>query len=218
MEKQDVLNALKELKEKNKKRNFKQTYDLIITLKDLDLKKPENQVDFFLTVQHSKGKKAKVCALIGPEMEANAKGAMDSYILVDDFIKYERDKKLMKGVARQFDFFIAQATIMPKVATTFGKVLGPKGKMPNPKAGCVVPPNLPLKPLYEKLQKTVHLSAKTSLMVQASVGKEDMPDEEVADNIKTIYDALAHTLPNGDDSIRNVLLKFTMGKPVLIKK
>ncbi len=218
MEKKNILKTIKELKEKSQKRNFNQTYDLIITLKDLDLKKPEHQVDFFQTLHYPKGKKVKVCALIGPEMEAAAKNAVDKYILVDDFPKYAKDKKTTKKLAGQFDFFIAQATIMPKVATTFGRIFGPKGKMPNPKAGCVVPPNAPLKPLYERLQKTIHLVAKTSLMIQAAVGKEDMPDEQVADNILTIYDALIHHLPGAENNVREALLKLTMGKPIQLKK
>jgi len=217
MKKSSVLKVIKELKEKSQKRNFSQTYDLIITLKDLDLKKPEHQVDFFQTLHYPKGKKVKICALIGPEMEANAKGAVDKYILVDDFPKYVKDKKAMKKLANQFDFFVAQATIMPKVATAFGKVFGPKGKMPNPKAGCVVPPNAPLKPLVEKLQKIVRLSAKLSLMVQAAVGKEDMPEEQVVDNIMTIYDALIHHLPNAEHNVKEILLKLTMSKPIEIK-
>ena len=218
MEKKSIINAIKELKEKSQKRNFNQTYDLIITLKDMDLKKTENHVDFFQELHYPKGKKAKICALIGPEMEDNAKGIVDKYVLVDDFSKFTKDKIETKKLAKQFDYFIAQATIMPKVATSFGKVFGPKGKMPNPKAGCVVPPNAQLKSLYEKLQKTVRLTAKTSLMVQTAVGKEDMPDEQVIDNIQTVCDALIHHLPNAENNIKHILLKFTMGKPIKIKK
>jgi large subunit ribosomal protein L1 len=216
MDKASVLKVIKELKEKSQKRNFSQTYDLIITLKDLDLKKPEHQVEFFQTLHYPRGKEIKICALIGPEMEAGAKGIID-YILVDDFPDYTKDKKTTKKLAGKYDFFIAQATIMPKVATSFGKIFGPKGKMPNPKAGCVVPPNAPLKPLVEKFHKIVKISAKTSLMVQAAVGKEDMPDEQVVDNIMTVFDALIHHLPNAEHNIKEVLLKLTMSKPIKIK-
>ncbi|ENO12050.1 ribosomal protein L1 [Thermoplasmatales archaeon SCGC AB-539-C06] len=103
---------------------------------------------------------------------------------------------------------------MPKVAASFGKILGPKGKMPNPKAGCVVPPNANLKVLYERLQKLIKLSAKVMPMMQCIVGKEDSKDEEVADNIFTIYDSLVHHLPGGKNNIKNVLLKLTMSKPI----
>lgn len=214
MDKETVLKVVKELKEKSKKRNFKQTFDLIFTFKNLDLKKPENQLDFFATLHYSKGKKVRTCALIGPELAGNAKENCDTAVGVDDFERYAKDKKALKGLAREHDWFIAQANVMPKVATSFGKVLGPKGKMPNPKAGCVVPPNANLKPLVEKLKKTVKITVKTVPMVQLIVGKEDMPDEEVVDNVMTVYDSLVHHLPDGRNNVRAVLLKLTMSKLV----
>ena len=103
-------------------------------------------MDTFITLPHTKGKKAKVCALIGPELEQQAKQVCDSVVLSDSFDRF-KDKKDIKKLADSFDFFIAQANIMPKIATAFGRVFGPRGKMPNPKAGCVVPPNANLKPL-----------------------------------------------------------------------
>jgi large subunit ribosomal protein L1 len=217
MNKEELKKIIEELK-KSQKRNFKQTYDLIVNLKGLDLKKPENQVDFFHTLHFLRGKKTKICALIGPELKANAKENCDVVIEVDEFPKYAKEKKALKKVANECDWFIAQATVMPKVAASFGKVLGPKGKMPNPKAGCVVPPNANLKPLVSKLQKTVRLAAKTVPMVQVAVGKEDMPDEEVIDNIMTIYDALVHHLPDGRNNVKGVLLKLTMTKPIKLEK
>ena len=214
MNKENVLKALKELKEKEKKRNFKQTFDLIFTFKNLDLKKPDNQLDFFVKLHHSKGKKIKTCALVGPELAGNAKENCDTVVVVDDFEKYSRDKKLLKKLSEGHDYFIAQATIMNQVATAFGKVLGPKGKMPNPKSGCVVPPNANLKYLIDKLQKMIKISVKNFPMTQLIVGKEDMLDEEIADNIMTIYDSIIHHLPGGKAQIKNILLKFTMSKPI----
>jgi large subunit ribosomal protein L1 len=121
---------------------------------------------------------------------------------------------VLKKIASEHDYFIAQATVMPKIATSFGRVLGPKGKMPNPKAGCVVPPNANLKPLYDKLQKTVRVTAKTAMMIQAPVATEAMKEEDIADNIKTLYDQIIHHLPAEKNNIRRVLLKLTMGKPI----
>ena len=217
MKKDEVLKVIKELKEKSFKRNFKQTYDLIITLTKLDLKKPDNQLDFFQTLHFTKGKDVRICAFVGPELASQAKETCKTTILVDDFDKYAKDKKAIKKLANEHDFFIAQATVMPKVAQAFGRVLGPRGKMPNPKAGCVVPPNANLKPLAAKLQKTARILAKTSLMVQTAVGIEDMKDEEVVDNIMTVYDGVLHHLPGGRSNIKHVLLKLTMGKPVKLE-
>jgi large subunit ribosomal protein L1 len=214
MEIKNLLNTLKELKEASPKRKFPQTYELIINLKDLDLKKPDQQVDFFANLHHSKGKPVKVAALVGPELIKQAKEECDSAFAVDEFDTVAKDKKVLKKIASEHDYFIAQATVMPKIATSFGRVLGPKGKMPNPKAGCVVPPNANLKPLYDKLQKTVRVTAKTAMMIQAPVATEAMKEEDIADNIKTLYDQIIHHLPAEKNNIRRVLLKLTMGKPI----
>ncbi len=146
-----------------------------------------------------------------------AKNVCDKVILSDDFDAYAKDKKAIKKLASEFNYFIAQANIMPKVATAFGKVLGPKKKMPNPKAGCIVQPKASLKPLYDKLQKTIRVYAKETPLVQCVVGSEQMPDKEVADNILTVYTHLIHHLPNERNNIKSVLLKLTMSKPVEIK-
>ena len=162
MEKKQVEEALKKVRAESKKRNFTQTIDLIINLKNLNLKKTEHQQDFFLQLKHPIGRKMKICALIGPELKDGATGIVDTIILADDFDKYAKDMKLTKKLASEHDYFIGQANIMPKIATAFGRVLGSRGKMPNPKVGGVVPPNANLKPLCEKLQKTMLNTTKPS--------------------------------------------------------
>jgi large subunit ribosomal protein L1 len=218
MDQNKLLGTVKKVRELSQKRNFKQTFDLIINLKDIDLKKADQQIEFFIPLHYSKGKKVKVCALVGPELASQAKEVFDLAINVDDFDSYVKDKKLTKNLANDYDFFVAQATIMAKVASTFGRIFGPKGKMPNPKAGCVVPPNANLKPLYDQLQKTVKVSAKLKPLIQLPVGSEDMPDTEIADNILTLYTQLIHHLPNESHNIRSVYLKLTMGKPIKLKQ
>ena len=184
----------------------------------LNLKKAEEQVDFYHLLHHSPGKDIKICAFVGPELAGQAKEVFDEAIHVDDFPKYQKDKKGVKKLAAGYDFFVAQANIMPKVATTFGKVLGPVGKMPNPKAGCVVPPNANLKPLAERLKKTVRIMAKTQPMVQLAVGKEDGKEEEIIDNIITTYTDLINHVPGGKNNVRKVLLKLTMSKPIKLEE
>ena len=215
MDKEQILSALAKAKDISDKRNFKQSFYLIINLTGLDVKKQDHQVDTFITLPHTKGKKIKVCALIGPELEEQAKSVCDFFILSDSFVKYN-DKKEIKKLANGFDFFIAQANIMPKVATTFGRVFGPRGKMPNPKSGGVVPPNANLKPLYEKLQRTVRTTTKSAPLVQCGIGTEDMDMGEVADNGLQVYKSLLQALPNEKHNIKDIYVKLTMGKPVKV--
>ncbi len=216
MNKDKLKESLKQLKENTKKRNFKQSIDLIVALKNLDQKKPDHQIDFFAALHFTTGKNKKICVFAGPEIKDEAGKVCDMTILQADFPKYT-DKKKAKALADDYDFFIAQANIMGKVAGAFGKVLGPRGKMPNPKAGCVVPPKANLKPLYDRLQKTIRVTAKTQLQVQCLVGKEDSPDNEILDNIETLHKQLVNHLPNHEANIKGIYLKMTMSKPVKVE-
>src|SRR3989338_4334941 len=173
MEKQELQSALQKAKDISEKRNFRQSFDIIINLKGLDLKKQEHQIDLFITLPHPRGKKAKVCAFVGAELMEQAKSVCDFAVPSDNFEKY-KEKKEIKKLANSYDFFIAQANIMPKVATAFGRVFGPRGKMPNPKSGGVVPPNANIRPLYEKLQRTIRATAKTAPLIQCAIGTEEM--------------------------------------------
>ena len=215
MDDSKVLEVLKKIR--NKKRNFNQAIDLIVSLKDLDLKKPEHQLDVFVNLPNSSGKKVKVCALVAQELASEAKEICDSFVLEEDFSKYAKDKKILKKLVRENDYFIGQANIMPKIASSFGRILGPKGKMPNPKAGCIVPPKASLKPFYSKLQTTVRVSAKTSPVVQCKIGNEKMSDDQIAQNFKTVYDQIINSLPGGEANIKTIYLKMTMGKPAVVK-
>ncbi len=214
--KEQFHETLQQLKGTSPKRKFAQSVDLIINLKDLDLKKPEEQVDLWVQLTHPRGKPVKIAALVDPELQEQAKASCDTVIAHDEFKRFEGKKQEIKKLARTHDFFIAQANIMPDVAKYFGRVLGPRGKMPNPKAGCVVPPNANLKALTDKLKKTVHVVAKTQLSAKCSIGKQDMTDEQLLENILTIYNAVLRALPQEHNNIKAVLLKYSMGPPLKV--
>ncbi len=215
MDKKTFIEAIQALKALPK-RKFKQTYDFIINLKHLDLKKPEEQVETWVKLPFDKGKPIKIGALVGPELQESAKTNCDLVIMHDKFPSFAANKKEVKKIARQYDYFIAQANIMPDVAKTFGRVFGPRGKMPNPKAGCVVAPNANLKTLTETLRKTIKVSAKLQPSVKVMVGKEDMPDEQIADNMLAVYSSVIQKLPQEAFNIKTIMLKLSMSQPVTI--
>ena len=125
--------------------------------------------------------------------------------------------KELKKLADSYDFFIAQANLMVQVAGAFGRILGPKGKMPNPKAGCVVLPKTNLKPIVDKLKKTIKLVSRNTLMVQCSIGKEGMDENKIVENAVTIYNQVLHAMPQEKNNIKEVMLKLTMSKPVKVE-
>ncbi len=215
MKKESVLKALKELREKSKKRNFSQTLDLIINFRKLDLKKPEHKVDVFITLPANLGKKLKICGLVDKELVVQAKEVFDKVITKEQFPTLKKQE--VKKIAQEHNFFVAQSTLMVEIARYFGKILGPGGKMPNPKSGCVVPPNANLKLLYEKLQKTIRANMKNEPAIKCKMGKDTSNDEELAGNIMTVYETVVKLLPNEKENVGKVLLKFTMSDAVEVK-
>lgn len=216
MERKEILTLIKQVREGATKRKFSQTFDLVVNLKGLDMKKQEQQVDFFAVLHNSKGKKMKICALVGPELSEEATKHCDFVVNAHEFDRYSADKKMIKKLSDSYDYFIAQANIMAKVAQVFGRVFGPRGKMPNPKAGCVVPPKTPFGPLVEKLNNTIRMQAKVTPIIMVPVGSETMTDELLADNVVDAYNQLIHHLPGEINNIKSIYLKLTMSKPVKI--
>ena len=136
-DKTKLLAAIKQAKENSSERKFTQSIDLIINLTAHGKDKAE--VEVLATLPHVAAKKRRVCALIGPELKAEAEKHCDRVVLETQFSKYSKPRQV-RNLRKDCDFFIAQANIMPDVAKTFGKYFAPVGKMPNPRFGMIVPP------------------------------------------------------------------------------
>jgi large subunit ribosomal protein L1 len=198
----ELQKALEELR-KDKERKFNQTVDLIINLQKFDLKK--HQVNLFISIPH-KIKDKKIAGFL-----ESANKNIDT-ITFNDFKKYN-DKNLLKRLVKKYDFFIAQASLMPKVATTFGRALGPAGKMPSPQLGIIL--NADDKTINEikaKVNNSIKIKTKES-SIKVPIGKQTMKDEDIIENIMTVYTAIVKALPKDKDNIKNIEIKFTMTKP-----
>ncbi len=200
--KEDLQKALTELR-KGKKRNFDQTVDLIINLQKYDIKK--NPLNLFITVPH-KIKDKKIGAFL------ESKSPYVETIAFNEFKKYT-DKTSLKKLVKKFDFFIAQSKLMPKVASTFGRVLGPAGKMPSPQMGIILNADeKTIADLKERINHSVKFRLKEA-SIKLPVGKENMKDKDIIENITVIYNALVKALPRDKENVKNIEVKFTMTKP-----
>ena len=204
--KEQLKKALVELR-KEKPRNFNQTVDLIINLQKFDVKR--SSVNFVANVLH-KIKDKKIAGFL------ETKNKNIETITADEFKKYS-DKKMLKSLVKKFDFFIAQSSLMPKVATTFGRVLGPAGKMPSPQLGIIAnADDKTIEELKTKINNSVKIKVKESC-IKIPIGKQDMKDEDIIENILSIHDAVLKNLPKQKENIKNIKLKFTMTKPQKIQ-
>lgn len=204
--KKDLEKALTELR-KEKERKFDQTVDLIINLQKFDIKK--HSINLFITVPH-KVKEKKIAAFL------ESKNKNIETITSEEFKKYS-DKKELKKLIKRYDFFIAQASLMPKVATIFGRILGPVGKMPSPQMGILSNVNdKVIEELKQKINNTFKIKVKEA-SIKLPVGKQSMKDPEIIENILAIYNAVLKEMPRQKENIKNIEIKFTMTKPQKIK-
>jgi len=204
--KQELIKTLDELR-KNEERKFNQTADLIINLQKFDVKK--QNINLFINVPY-KIKDKKIAGFF------ESKNKDIETITPSEFRNYD-DKKELKKLAKKFDFFIAQANLMPKVATVFGRALGPAGKMPSPQLGILMDVDEKnIKALKEKINNSVKIKIKEA-SVKLAIGKQNMKNDEIAENILSVYNSLVKILPKGKDNVRNIEIKFTMTKPQKIQ-
>jgi large subunit ribosomal protein L1 len=200
----EIKEAITQLR-KEKKRKFVQTIDLIINLKNFDVRK--EALNTFVPVTHPS--KKKVCAFL------MKRSKLVDTITEIDFEKYKEAKEIKK-LAKKYDVFMASAPMMTKVATKFGRVLGPVGKMPSPQAGIITKEtDEDIKAMVEKVSRVIRVRNK-EMAIKLPIGKEDMTDKQIEENISGVISGVTSKLPRGKENIKEVLVKFTMTKPIKI--
>ncbi|MDD4352990.1 MAG: 50S ribosomal protein L1 [Candidatus Nanoarchaeia archaeon] len=211
--KKDIESKIKLALDKKSERKFSQAIDLSIGLKGIDLKNQSNAIEEYIVLPFTNGSDYKLCGLVDKELQTEAKNNFERVIMKDDFDKFG-NKKDLKKLASEYTYFVAQANIMALIAKTFGRVFGPRGKMPSPKANCVVPANVKLDALKNRLKRTVLISAKKSPVFNVKVGNEKQKTEEIVENIMTILEFVIKRLPNGEQNVKHAYLKTSMGESV----
>jgi large subunit ribosomal protein L1 len=211
-----LLEMIKEAKATDKERKFKQSLELIMIFKDIDVKKGFTINE---TVQLPKtSSPAAICVMASGDMGLKAKNAKADRVMDNDEInKLAANKRASRKLINSFDFFLADTKLMPVVGKVLGQILGPRGKMPTP-----VPFNAPIDSFLSRFRSSVRVKVKNSLSMSCKIGDESMEDADLAANAHAIISAVEKKLPNGDRNLRKVMIKTTMGKivkePQLVKK
>jgi len=208
-----LLESVKEAKSKAEKRKFSQSVELIINLRDIDMKKPESKIQESIELPHPVAKQSKVCVIATGDLALRARRAgADLVIERADLESLASDKKKQKALVYDYEYYIAEAPLMPTVGRVLGAVLGPKGRMPTP-----VPPSVDIASAIEKQRKIVQVRLRGQPILQCRVGTEDMADEQIAENIETVIRRLEGKLKRGLRNIKSIVIKAAMGPPVRFK-
>ena len=149
--KDDITRALGELRKGITKKKFTQSIDLVVRLREIDLKKPENRINEAIALPNPPEKGLKVCVITSGDLATRAKAAgADMLVGRQEIENLAKDKKGARKLAQEYDFFIAEAPLMPLVGRALGSFLGPRGKMPTP-----IPPNAPIDQVIANHRKMV---------------------------------------------------------------
>jgi large subunit ribosomal protein L1 len=213
LDQKTITTAIKEVKEKSKKRNFTQSVELILNLKDIDMKSPEGRIQERIELPYpSPEKPNKICVIATGELALKAKRAKaDLVIGKDELVGLAGRKKDLRKIANEYNFFMAEAPLMPRVGKILGPALGPRGKMPVP-----VPPTADVAGLIKRYRKMVFVRMRNQPVIRCRVGTESMKEEEIAENVEIVLKTIEGKLKRGMKNIKTVYLKASMGKPVKV--
>ena len=210
--KDEVARALGELRQNLVKRKFTQSIELVVKLREVDLKKPENRINEAIQLPNPPETPLKICVIASGDLGTRAKTAgADMLISRNDIENLGKDKKAARKLAQDYDFFIAEAPLMPFVGRALGSFLGPRGKMPTP-----VPPTAPIEQIVSGHRKMVRVRMREQPVLQCRVGTESMSDDKLVENIQAVFSRIEQKLERGVKNIGEILVKSTMGKPVKI--
>ncbi|HYB44965.1 MAG TPA: 50S ribosomal protein L1 [Nitrososphaerales archaeon] len=206
---QQLAELVKKGKEQSKERKFAQSLEVVLTLKDLDPKKTDLNINETVYLPHPAATPAKVCFIGSGDLAVRAKNAKaDAVIDPSQLENYAGSKKEAKKLARAYDFFLADTALMPRIGKILGQFMGPKGKLPTP-----VPPNASVENMIQRMRTASRVRSRGSLGVAARAGDASLSEANLAENILAIVQAVQKKLPNGDRNIKTIMVKTTMGKP-----
>jgi large subunit ribosomal protein L1 len=211
MPNQSVIDAVKKACGSSDKPEFSETLELSINLKDIDLSVQANRVDTEIILPKGRGKPVKVAIFASKEMAERVTGAADLVITQDKLTELIASKRKMKKLADEMSFFLADMSMMPTIGRSLGGILGPRGKMPKP-----LPPTADPVPIIKNLKQSVKVRTRDKMTFHVPVGTIGMPPEAIAENIEEVITRLTSKLARGENNIRSMYLKTTMGEAVPI--
>ena len=190
------------------KAKFDASVDIAVKL-GVDPKQANQMVRGVVTLPHGTGKDVKVLALVTADKEDEAKEAGADYVGLEDYIE-----KLKEGWT-DVDVIITMPSVMGKLGT-LGRILGPRGLMPNPKTGTVTPNVAKAVEVFKKGK--VEIKNDKLGNVHLSIGKVSFDEAKLAENLDEVIAVLTKAKPSSSkgEFIKNVHMSSTMGPSISV--
>jgi large subunit ribosomal protein L1 len=190
-------------------RNFRETVDLAVNLRDLDLNDPANRVDESVVLPSGTGQDTRIVVFASGETALRAEDVADDVLGSDELEELGDDQDAAKDLAGETDFFVAEANLMQDIGRYLGTVLGPRGKMPTP-----LQPDDDVVEVVNRMKNTVQIRSRDRRTFHTRVGAQDMSADEISENIDVIVRRLEAELEKGPLNIDTIYVKTTMGPSV----
>lgn len=194
--------------ELGKGRNFKQSVELVVVLKDVDVKSQQLKIREIVYLPKGRGKEAKVCVVCDPDVAEGAKEAGAHRIILSTELR-DLNKKQAKKIASECDWILVKPDLMGTVGRVLGPALGPRGKIPVP-----LPSSSAVKALISRYKNTVLVRIKDQPLIMTIIGSEDMKPEDLAENAVAVLSTIEGKLPARFANVGKLIFKTTMGIPV----
>ncbi len=194
-------------------RNFTETVEISIGLRDIDLKNPANRINLETLVPNDLGGKSSIAVFAEGDLAVKSKDSGLATLNRQEIETLAKEPKNAKKFANEYSFFLAEPPLMPIVAKFLGKTLGPRGKMPKP-----IPPRVEIDKFVERYNRTVNLRLKSTPVINTKIGKANQGDKVLAENANTILQTLTGKLPKGAVQIKSISFKTTMGPSEKVQK
>jgi large subunit ribosomal protein L1 len=212
MAKEQIIESVKKALEISPPRNFEESVELAINLKNVDLSQPQNRIDEEILLPHGRGKQVKIAVFAKGDIAQQAKSAGADYVFDQtDIEALAEDQARARNLAKEVDFFIAETAYMPIIGKTLGRLLGPRGKMPEP-----LTPDKDIKQLIERARTSIRVRSKDRITFHVPVGRRSMEPEKLAENAESVLTRIEQKLERGAQNIRSVYIKTTMGPAVRV--
>ncbi|MFC6732351.1 MULTISPECIES: 50S ribosomal protein L1 [unclassified Haladaptatus] len=206
----DIVQAVSRALEEAPERKFRETVDLAINLRDLDLNEPSKRVDESVVLPAGTGQETQIVVFADGETALRAEDVA-TVMGKDDIEDLGDDTNAAKDLADETDFFVAEVSKMQDIGRHLGTVLGPRGKMPTP-----LQPDDDVVEVVNRMKNTVQLRSRDRRTFHTRVGAEDMSPEDIAENVDVILRRLEANLEKGPLNIDSVYVKTTMGPSVRV--
>ncbi len=206
-----TIEAVKKALEAAPERNFEESLELAINLRDVDLSQPQNRIDEEIVLPNGRGKEIKVGVFGSGELALEAKEVADTVIEPEEIEDLAEDGSRSRKLAEEHQFFLAEPPLMTVIGRELGSILGPKGKMPTP-----IKPDDDLKSIVTSLKGTVRARSRDRRTFHVPVGTEKLDLEDIADNVDTVLRRIIQNLDRREVNIDSVYVKTTMGPAMRI--